>query len=85
MLQSETFSAVSSPIQFAAVRGFDDTPEMRTYIKNQKLILKTVSKIFHDKLTAAGVKCTQMGGAFYILVNFDSLPKTQILRDTFAA
>ena len=28
MLQSETFSAVSSPIQFASIEGFKDTPYM---------------------------------------------------------
>ena len=58
MLQSETFSAVSAPIQFASVKGFDDTPQMIEFLKNQRLILQEVSKLFHEKLTKNGVKCT---------------------------
>jgi aspartate/methionine/tyrosine aminotransferase len=45
-LQSETFSAVSSPIQYAAIEGFKDTPYLQDFISKEKQVLKVVSGIF---------------------------------------
>lgn len=46
MLQSETFSAVSSPIQFASIEGFKDSDYIKDFVSRSKNILKVVSGIF---------------------------------------
>ena len=58
-LQSETFSAVSSPIQYAAIEGFKDTPYLQDFISKEKQVLKVVSGIFQRQLKAGGIKTTK--------------------------
>lgn len=55
MFNSELCSGVSSPIQHAAIKGFEDTPEMSAYMNNSREILKTISNIFRRTLDEAGI------------------------------
>lgn len=69
-LFSETFSAVSSPIQFAAIEAYKMSNEVEMYIRNCSQILKGVSNFVSAKLTAAGIDCTTPQGAFYMMIGF---------------
>jgi len=82
MYNSEINSGVSSPIQWATIKGFEDTPEMTEYFANSKAILKTISTIFRRTLGEAGVACTKTGdlGSYYVLMDFTNQPKTAALR-----
>lgn len=55
MYNSEMCSGVSSPIQYATIKGFEDTPEMTAYFSNQREILKNISNIFRRTLDEAGI------------------------------
>ena len=82
MYNSEINSGVSSPIQWATIKGFEDTPEMTEYFANSKTILKTISGIFRRNLVDAGIASTTTGdlGSYYVLMDFTNQPKAAALR-----
>jgi aspartate/methionine/tyrosine aminotransferase len=82
MYNSELCSGVSCPIQHASIKGFEDTPEMTTYMSNSKEILKTISTIFRRTLDEAGFVISKKGalGSYYILLDVTNQPKTPALR-----
>lgn len=82
MYNSEINSGVSSPIQWATIKGFEDTPEMTEYFANSKAILKTISGIFRRNLVDAGIASTTTGdlGSYYVLMDFTNQPKAAALR-----
>jgi len=49
---SETFSAVSAPIQYAAITAFDGNDEIQSYLKGSNQILHWIGKYVHKHLTA---------------------------------
>lgn len=69
-LFSETFSAVSSPVQYAAIEAFKMNSALQSYIKKSSEILKSVSEFVYNELTDSKIRCTQPQGAFYILIDF---------------
>jgi aspartate/methionine/tyrosine aminotransferase len=72
MYNSELCSGVSVPIQYATIKGFEDTPEMNAYMSNSRDILRVVSNIFRRTLDEAGFAITNIGplGSYYILMDF---------------
>jgi aspartate aminotransferase len=70
-LFSETFSAVSSPIQFAAIEAYKMSNEVKMYVKNCAQILKGVSNFVYERLEEAGIDCTSPQGAFYMMIGFN--------------
>ena len=74
-LFSETFSAVSSPIQYAAIEAFKMKPELVQQIKQSSTILKNISHYVFTKLTQIGIECTEPCGAFYLMIGFNAYRK----------
>ncbi|MBE9490999.1 MAG: pyridoxal phosphate-dependent aminotransferase, partial [Bacteroidetes bacterium] len=70
-LFSETFSAVSSPIQYAAIEAFKMKPDLVQHIKMSSSILKNISHYVFTKLTQIGIECTEPCGAFYMMIGFN--------------
>jgi aspartate/methionine/tyrosine aminotransferase len=70
-LFSETFSAVSSPIQFAAIEAYKMNNEIEMYVKNCSQILKGVSNFVFERLAEVGIDCTIPQGAFYMMIGFN--------------
>ncbi|NAY92238.1 aminotransferase class I/II-fold pyridoxal phosphate-dependent enzyme [Muricauda sp. JGD-17] len=70
-LFSETFSAVASPIQYAACEAFSLKKEVLEQITTNTAILKTIGHYVFNELEGIGVKCTQPQGGFYIMVDFE--------------
>ena len=68
---SETFSAVAAPVQYAAIEAYKMKPELQLYIKQCTQILDGISSYIFSGLTAAGIKCTQARGAFYMMIDFE--------------
>ncbi len=68
VLASETFSAVSSPIQFAAISAFNDNHEH--YILKSKKILKAVGDYVHRNLSSNNIIVNKPMGGFYLLPEF---------------
>jgi aspartate aminotransferase len=67
---TETFTSTSAPIQYAAVRAFQEGPEIEEYLKRSRRILKTLGNHIADKLAACGVKIRSPHGGFYLFPDF---------------
>lgn len=79
---SETFTATSAPIQYAAVRAFRLGIDIERYLWNSRKILKKLGSEMHRILTEADVRTAFPKGGFYMFPNFeeyrDVLLKKQI-------
>ena len=83
---SETFTATSAPIQYAAVKAFKGGMEIERYLWNARKILKALGYEIHKQLHSAGVECPLPEGAFYLFPNFknysEKLKAKNILTST---
>ncbi len=68
ILASETFSAVSAPIQFAAVSAFKD--DHKDYILKSKKILKGIGEYVYNNLKSNNVIMNKPMGGFYLMPEF---------------
>nr|WP_299173659.1 pyridoxal phosphate-dependent aminotransferase [uncultured Allomuricauda sp.] len=92
-LASETFSAVSAPIQFAACTAYDGDSSLEDYIYASRHILQTIAEFCHQKLVEGGVGVVPAEGGFYLFPNFTGLVETtdavlfcqQLLQETGVA
>lgn len=70
-LFSETFSAVASPIQYAAIKAYKYEKELQNYVEECSAILKLVSNYVYESLNLVGIDCTKPNGAFYMMIGFN--------------
>lgn len=70
---SETFTATAAPIQYAAIRGFEDSPEMQDYLTRNRRILAALMRHTWRRLEALGAELTEPRGGFYVFPNFTPL------------
>ena len=68
VLASETFSAVSAPIQYAAIEAYEG--DHNNYIKFSKNILKAVGNYVYDKLCSNKILINKPRGGFYLMPEF---------------
>ena len=68
VLASETFSAVSAPIQYAAIKAY--TGDHDEYINNSKDILKAVGNYVYENLKSNKVLINKPKGGFYLMPEF---------------
>ncbi len=76
-VSSETFTATSAPIQFAAVRAFEGGIDIERYLWNSRRILSSLSQWILKKLTEQNISVKKPDGAFYLFPDFS------IHRDKF--
>jgi len=69
---SETFSAVSAPIQYASIMAFNYNDKIKKYVHDCTSILECTANYIYTKLSACKVICTKPQGAFYMLVDFEN-------------
>ena len=72
-LSSETFTSVSAPIQYAAVKAY--TEDHSEYLNNSRTILKKVADFVYNQLSEIGIECIRPQGGFYILCDFSKIIK----------
>mgnify|MGYP001560660934 CR=1 FL=1 len=70
VLASETFSAVSAPIQYAAIQAYDG--DHKRYINLSKEILKAVGNYVYENLRSNNVLINKPQGGFYLMPEFIS-------------
>ena len=70
-IASETWSCVSSPIQFAALEAFGNDPQVECYIQTCTRIHALVSQYVRDVLVTLGVAYPNPQGAFYTYPDFE--------------
>lgn len=69
---SETFSAVSAPIQYAAVKAYSDFEEVRPFIYKTREIYKYVMNHLRDRFIGEGLNCPKPAGSFYLFPDFEN-------------
>jgi len=70
---SETFTATSAPIQYAAVTAFGHHEAIERYLDLSRLILAALSDYAWTTLARAGAELTRPRGGFYLFPNFEPL------------
>ena len=75
---SETYSCVSTPIQYAGITAYEDE-SIDDYLFHCRRILETVGQYCASTLIDAGIKVRMPVGAFYIFPNFK--PFEEILNE----
>ena len=68
---SETFTAVSAPIQYAAVKAYSE--DHSEYLENSRLILKMIGDYIYKELSSVGVMCQKPQGGFYMICDFSNV------------
>ena len=68
VLASETFSAVSAPIQHAAIQAYEK--DHRSYINISRKILKLVGEYVYDNLNSNKIIMNKPQGGFYLMPEF---------------
>lgn len=81
VVASETFTSVSAPIQWAAVRAFQMGPDILEYLKDSRAILRAVGEYAHQKLTESGLDVPAPDGGFYLFPNAQPLAAKLKARD----
>ncbi len=66
VIATETFTAVSTPIQFAAVRAFEGGPEIDDYLARCRRVLGALGQRCRRTLQDAGCRLPPLDGAFYL-------------------
>ena len=72
-IASETYTSVSTPIQYAAIKAF--TENHKKYINNSRKILKKISEHIYKELSSVGVICNKTQGGFYMICDFTEVVK----------
>lgn len=67
---SETFTATSAPIQYAAVTAFEGGPFLDDYLVRVRKILKTILKYIEIRFDKLHISYPSPQGAFYIFPDF---------------
>ena len=75
-IASETFSSVSSPIQYGVLTAFHGSPELEEYISTCTKIHQVACRYVWKQLDMIGIKYPKPSGAFYLYPDFE------IFRDT---
>jgi len=77
---SETFTAVSAPIQYAAIKAYSE--DHSEYLENSRLILKMIGDYIYKELSSVGVMCQKPQGGFYMICDFsDVVNKTHEINN----
>lgn len=68
---SETFTSTSTPVQFAAVRAFQNGPDLEEYLNLSRRALKIVGQAVSKLLYENGISHPSPQGGFYVFPNFE--------------
>lgn len=83
IVASETYTATSAPIQYAAVTAFNGGPDIDEYLYQSRRVLRAIAKVLVQKLHESNVYVPMPDGAFYLFADFayyrDKLKAREIL------
>lgn len=71
VVASETFTATSAPIQYAAVKAFEFGPNIESYLNHARAILKYIAQYVYTELTSVGLTMPEPQGGFYLFPDFE--------------
>lgn len=83
---SETFSAVSAPVQHAAIPAFAEECEdgMAGYLASANRVLQLVATFHAESLRVAGARVRNPHGGFYVFPDVTGCPGAALARERFA-
>ncbi len=81
VVASETFTATSAPIQYAAVRAFRGGADLERYLYQSRRILKSLSGWIWEWLNGSGITVARPDGAFYMFPDFEPHREKLAARD----
>jgi len=70
VVASETYTATSAPIQYAAVRAFQGGPEIEDYLAKSRRVLRVLGRYISKRLHDAGLLLPEPKGGFYLYPDF---------------
>ncbi len=68
---SETFSAVSAPIQYAALQAYEKFDQIKPEIQKNTEIYQYASRYLWSRFLEMGLNCPKPQGAFYLFPDFE--------------
>ena len=71
---SETFTAVSAPIQYAAIKAYSENHN--NYLDCSRKILDCVGSYIYHQLSSVNLRCQKPQGGFYMLCDFSDVIKS---------
>jgi aspartate aminotransferase len=77
---SETYTSVSAPIQYAAVRAFQGGSLIDRYLVNARAILKGLGTYIARIVSQTGIRVHDPTGAFYLFLDFTPLAEALATR-----
>lgn len=72
VVASETFTATSAPIQYAAVTAFDGSHDLDPYLQSSRLVLRELAEWIVARFHATGIDVACPDGGFYMLPDFSN-------------
>ncbi|MEZ4897162.1 MAG: aminotransferase class I/II-fold pyridoxal phosphate-dependent enzyme [Saprospiraceae bacterium] len=84
-IASESFSAVSTPVQYAAVRAFEGSEVINRYLELSRRILHVLAQYVYHELIAHQVTMPAPEGGFYLFPNFNAYRSALIKREIFTS
>ncbi len=69
-IASETYTSVSAPIQYAAIRAFQGGPELDGYLTACRAVLRELGRSSAAILRGVGCQIPKIDGAFYLFPDF---------------
>ncbi len=73
-IASETFTSVSTPIQYAAIKAFTENHDQ--YLIDSRRILSCIAEYIYTQLSEVGLRCQKPQGGFYMLCDFSEVIST---------
>ena len=70
-IASESFSAVSAPVQYAAIAAFEGSEVISGYLSLSRKILKGIGSYVHEQLSGMDITMPLPEGGFYLFPNFE--------------
>lgn len=67
---SETYTATSAPIQYAAVRAFREGQDLEDYLTRSRRLLGSLGRWCHRQLAESGLEMPRPTGGFYLFPDF---------------
>lgn len=74
---SETFTSTSAPIQYAAISGFEPSPEWDDYLVRARRVLRSLMLFTYRRFQSVGAELARPKGGFYVFPNFTG-PRTRL-------
>jgi aspartate aminotransferase len=85
IVASETYTATSAPIQYAAITAFNGSEKIDQYLKLSRRILKVIAKVLTEKLDKMHITFPRPEGAFYLFTNFEFYKEKLAAREIYTS